>query len=689
MQTFKCKICGGNFDIEYGQKVVECAYCGVKQTISFFNEPKIQEIYNRANAYLTNNEFDKAENLFSQILFDDKQNADAYWNILMCHYGVSYVKDPLSNKYIPTCNRTLYTPIFNDENYKNAIRFATEEQKHIFQENAKTIDEIQKGIIAVSKHEKPFDIFISYKETDANGTRTNDSIAAQELYNKLTEAGYKVFFSRITLEDKIGSEYEPYIYAALASSKVMITVCSSSENIEAVWVKNEWSRFLSFAAKDSNKTIIPLYFDMDKANLPDEFANLSAYNMKANGFEQELIRGIKKLIPTPIVLQERRKKRNKILKISAAVATICLVIGVICAIPWLQKLPDYNAAMELYYDGSYAEATWAFAEMGTYRDSEEMKAKCADSWRKSVATVAYYNDIGSSDGGSYYISPNGTVKTFDVGQDDTTDDITEHGKIISLGGGMSSHRLYEDGYLAGYNEDDNLENIIQVTHGFNNTAVALRDDGTLVFTNELQSEYNDDDTDSWLAPAASWEKIVKIDCYINRFGYGGLMDAALVGIDVDGNVFAVAFNSEEGEVRGIETLQRFTDVKEFDIYVSSDYSETERQIVKYLNMTAITTDNTILTSIDGEYSEEEANNIVDVKMAMKYTETDSILETYYVFSDGKLQKKDKNISLLEDVVYISEDYLITRSGNIYQDVTEPQKTDGKTKVHTEWTERMN
>lgn len=689
MQTFKCKICGGNFDIEYGQKVVECAYCGVKQTISVFNEPNIQEIYNRANAYLTNNEFDKAENLFSQILFDDKQNADAYWNVLMCRYGVGYVKDPINGKYIPTCNRTLYTPIFSDENYKNALHFASAEQKNIFEEKARIIDEIQKGILAVSKHEKPFDIFISYKETDANGIRTNDSIIAQELYSKLTEAGYKVFFSRITLEDKIGSEYEPYIYAALASSKVMITVCSSVENIEAVWVKNEWSRFLSFAAKDSNKTIIPLYYNMDRADLPDEFAHLSAYDIKAKGFDQELIRGIKKLIPTPIVLQERRKKRNKILKFSASIAGVFLIIGVIFAIPWFQKLPDYNAAMQLYYDANYAEATWAFDAMGTYRDSEEMKEKCADSWRKSVATVAFYNDIGSSDGGSYYITPNGTVKTFDVGQDDTTEDINEHGKIVSLGGGLSSHRLYEDGYLSGYNAEDDLKNIIQVTHGFNNTAVALKDDGTLIFTDELQRESNDDETDNWLAPAAEWKNIVKIDCYINRFGYGGLMDAALVGIDVNGNVYAVTFNSEDSQIRGTETLEQFNDVKDLDIYISFDYSESERQIVKYLNVVALTDTDTIATSAYGMYNEEDADNVVDVQFIMNYTETDSYLETYYVFSDGSLQRKGQNISLLEDVVYISEDYIITRSGSIYKGISEPEKTDGKTKVHNEWLERMN
>ena len=339
--VFKCKICGGSLDVKQGERIAECEYCGVKQTIPGFVEPKTQEIYNRASAYLMNNEFDKAENLYNQILFENKQDADAYWNVLMCRYGVTYVKDPASGKYIPTCNRTLYASILNDENYQNALKYADEKQKALYIENAQTIDNIQKGILSVSKKEKPFDIFISYKETDINGARTKDSIVAQDLYDKLTAEGYKVFFSRITLEDKIGTEYEPYIYAALASSKVMITISSSVENIEAVWVKNEWSRFLSFAGKDSSKTLITIYFDMDKDELPDDFSHLSAYDMKVDGFEQDLIRGIKKLIPLPVMLMERKKKFKKKMKFVGLGMAVVAIIAVIVASPWFTLLCNF------------------------------------------------------------------------------------------------------------------------------------------------------------------------------------------------------------------------------------------------------------------------------------------------------------------------------------------------------------
>ncbi len=82
-------------------------------------------------------------------------------------------------------------------------------------------------------------MFICYKESDANGRRTPDSVLANDLYHQLTQEGFKVFFARITLEDKHGSAYEPYIFAALNSAKVMVVLGTRPEYLTAVWVKNE------------------------------------------------------------------------------------------------------------------------------------------------------------------------------------------------------------------------------------------------------------------------------------------------------------------------------------------------------------------------------------------------------------------------------------------------------------------
>ena len=296
MSLFKCKMCGGDLDIREGATIAECEYCGTTQTLPKLSDEKRINLYDRANHFRRNNDFDKAMSIYENILNEDNTDAEAYWSIVLCRYGIEYVEDPATKRRVPTINRAQYTSVFADEDYKSALANADTYQKSIYESEAKAIDEIQKGILAISQKEEPFDVFICYKETDVNGRRTHDSVLAQELYDGLTKEGFKVFFSRITLEDKLGTAYEPYIFAALNSAKVMVVLGTKIEHFNAVWVKNEWSRYLSLIKQGNKKTLIPAYKDIDPYDLPDEFSHLQAQDMSKLGFMQDLIRGIKKIV---------------------------------------------------------------------------------------------------------------------------------------------------------------------------------------------------------------------------------------------------------------------------------------------------------------------------------------------------------------------------------------------------------
>ena len=294
--VFKCKMCDATLKFNPGDSVAECEYCGTMQSLPKYDDERVGNLYNRAEHYRKNNEFDKAQALYEEIVNEHPQDADAYWSVVLCKYGVEYVEEPGTNKRVPTVNRTQYTSVFDDENYKEALKYADEKQRSVYEEEAGKITEIQKGILEISKKEEPFDIFICYKETDENGRRTLDSVLASELYEILQKEGYKVFYARVTLDDKFGVAYEPYIFAALQSSKVMIAVGTKPEHFEAVWVKNEWSRYLALIKNGAKKTLIPAYKDMDPYNMPMEFAHLQAINMGELGFQQDMISGIRKLM---------------------------------------------------------------------------------------------------------------------------------------------------------------------------------------------------------------------------------------------------------------------------------------------------------------------------------------------------------------------------------------------------------
>jgi hypothetical protein len=296
MAVFKCKMCGGDLVFEQGSTVCECEYCGSKQTLPNDDSEKKTNLFNRANRLRRNNEFDKASSVYESIVAEFPEEAEGYWGLCLCRYGIEYVDDPLTGKKMPTCHRTLTSSIIDDSNFDQACENADTAAHVLYRDEAKEIDRLQKEILAIAVKEAPYDVFICYKETSDIGERTEDSVLAQEIYDALTAKNYKVFFSRITLEDKLGEQYEPYIYAALSSSKIMLAVGTKFEYYDAVWVKNEWSRFLHMMQSDRTKKLIPCFKGLDAYDIPKEFKGLQAQDMGKLGWLQDLVRGVEKIL---------------------------------------------------------------------------------------------------------------------------------------------------------------------------------------------------------------------------------------------------------------------------------------------------------------------------------------------------------------------------------------------------------
>ena len=296
MAVLKCKMCGGSVEFDQGASVGVCDSCGTKQTLPNTNNDIIANLYNRANNLRLKNEFDRAQKVYEDIIGKDDSQAEAHWGVVLCKYGIEYVEDPETHKMLPTCHRASYEAIRSDVDYQAAVDYADSEQQRIYEAEALAIDRIQKRILEIAKDEKPFDVFICYKETDESGKRTIDSTIANEIYYQLAREGFEVFYAAITLEEKLGQEYEPYIFSALNSAKVMLVVGTRPEYFNAVWVKNEWNRYLQLVKNDRSRLLIPCYRDMDAYDLPEEFSHLMAQDMSKLGFMQDLIRGIRKIV---------------------------------------------------------------------------------------------------------------------------------------------------------------------------------------------------------------------------------------------------------------------------------------------------------------------------------------------------------------------------------------------------------
>lgn len=302
MALLQCEMCCGELEISPDKSVGVCKYCGSTFTIPKEIEKK-GNLFNRANYLRQSCNFDKAISVYESILADNCEDADALWGLVLCRYGIEFVEDPKTHSRIPTCHRASRTSILLDPDFKSALKYADQEKREVYNENAHRIDQIQKAILSMSDTQEKYEVFICYKETDDNGERTVDSVLAQELYNELAKMRIKTFFARKTLEGKVGSSYEPIIYSALNSAKVMIVLGTKPEYFEATWVKNEWSRYLDFMKDDGDKHLIPAYKDMSAYQLPEEFMSIQALDMSRIGFMLDLCDGVKKLL--------RKEERNE------------------------------------------------------------------------------------------------------------------------------------------------------------------------------------------------------------------------------------------------------------------------------------------------------------------------------------------------------------------------------------------
>lgn len=269
----KCKMCGSNLDIGDSITVCKCEKCGTSQTVPDIEDDKELKLFERAGRLRFNCDFDKAAGIYNTITDSYTEEAEGYWGLILCKYGIEYA-DNASGKKVPVCHRISYDSVMDDEDFELVMENSDSESRAIFREEAKIIEENRKKYIQIAESEQPYDIYISYRAKDDNGDKTAVSEIAGHLYNKLTSARYRVFLSEAALKGKKQSDCEPYIYSALNSANVMLALGTSYDDYNNVWVKNEWNRYLEIAEKNKNKCLIPCYKDVDEYDIPKEFAGL-------------------------------------------------------------------------------------------------------------------------------------------------------------------------------------------------------------------------------------------------------------------------------------------------------------------------------------------------------------------------------------------------------------------------------
>ena len=290
-----CFNCGGNLIERNGRTV--CAYCGTYMPKNISNEETI--LLTSASQKLRLADFSEAEQEFDDLIRRHPNNAYGYWGRLLARYGIKYEED-YDGSRIPTCYAASIESVYESSDYQKAMAYADEENRAVFRGHAAYIERVRKEWVEKASKEPPYDIFISYKDSDGeNGlARTDDSVAMQELYFHLRERGYRVFFSRESLRDKAGEKYEPYIYGALSTAKIMLVYGSRPEYIRATWVKNEWTRYLKHMREGKKKqgSLLVVYKGFNPSELPGVLSSLQSFDAGRQLFSTHLFSRIETLL---------------------------------------------------------------------------------------------------------------------------------------------------------------------------------------------------------------------------------------------------------------------------------------------------------------------------------------------------------------------------------------------------------
>ena len=326
-----CNNCGGDFEYRHGRWV--CRACGAYKPEEISNE-EVTLLYT-ASQKLRLADFDEAEKEFDDIVRKYPQNPHGYWGRLLSRYGIKYEED-FDGRMIPTCYATSMESVMEDPDYKNALKYADTENREYFTRQAEYMERVRKEWVEKARKEKPYDIFICYKDSDlANGIeRTEDSVAAQELYIHLTGKGYRVFFSRESLRDKVGEKYEPYIFSALSTAKVMLVYGSRPDYITSTWLKNEWTRYEKrINAGEKNAASLLVACDGFSPNaLPKMLSSRQCFDARQRSFYSDLDAVVDKLlhekkqepVPTPAAVPVKKKSRAPLVVTLLTVALLAV-----------------------------------------------------------------------------------------------------------------------------------------------------------------------------------------------------------------------------------------------------------------------------------------------------------------------------------------------------------------------------
>lgn len=144
-----------------------------------------------------------------------------------------------------------------------------------------------------------YDVFISFKNTDENGVRTEDSYIAEQLYESFKSQGFKVFYSNKVLNEVGAAAYKNAIEEALEESKVLVQIASKLDFLISQWVSYERESFHNdiLSGRKTNACIVPFMKNISGLDVPRSLRNYQTFQIGINS-NGEVVDFVRKFLKT-------------------------------------------------------------------------------------------------------------------------------------------------------------------------------------------------------------------------------------------------------------------------------------------------------------------------------------------------------------------------------------------------------
>jgi len=248
----KCICCGAEIEVHGSETSVQCKWCRTRMSVNRFTheearlaqqiealraqstsqsaalsrqiqalrddfyarlDGQLAELFRQGEDAQRRGSFDEAIAHYQKLLTQCPGEAEVHWRIMLCRYGIEYVREAESGLALPTVTKMNIHDVTQDADFIAAKKHAPDETiRSYYIQEAKRINGILREYQDICGTQKPYDVFISVKQGDDNGHPTADSSVAMKLYYMLEKRGLKVFNSAVSLEHCTGIEYEPWHY---------------------------------------------------------------------------------------------------------------------------------------------------------------------------------------------------------------------------------------------------------------------------------------------------------------------------------------------------------------------------------------------------------------------------------------------------------------------------------------------